>query len=121
MSPLYGDRFDSDGWPIPGDFFRRVDDIALWIGAELRARGIHVLQAKEKFGSVRVYLSAFTPDQHGAYREVCLEAIRRWPHYAKYILFGLGWGNLLGPVIGECRKKGETRRGEPIESEENEG
>ena len=109
MTPLYGDRFDSDGWPIPEDFFKQVDDIALWIGAELEARGIHVLQAKEKFGSVRVYLSGFTPDQHEAYREVCLQAVSRWPHYAKYILFGLGRGNLLGPVMGDRQKRGESR------------
>lgn len=97
----YGDKFDDDGWPIPEGFFRQVHDIALWIGDELEKRGIKVLQAKEKFGTVRVYLSGFGPGQHGAFREVGLEAIRRWPEYAKYILFGLPANHLLGPMLGE--------------------
>lgn len=105
MSACYGDKFDSDGWPIPDDFFQQVHDIALWIGEELEKRGIEVLQAKEKFGTVRVYLSGFGPEQYEAYREVGLEAIRRWPGYAKYILFGVHWQHLLGPMLGERRER----------------
>lgn len=100
MSAHYGDQFDSDGWPIPSSFFEQVDEIACWICDELRARGVKVHQAKEKFGQVRIYL-ALPAEHRQIYREVCLEAIRMWPEYAKYIIFGVSSNHLLGPILGE--------------------
>lgn len=62
--------------PSPGD-------MAWLVGEALRANGIKVQQTKEKFGSIRVYVS--TPNTHAArvaYREVYLSAMRACPELA---------------------------------------
>lgn len=90
----WGAEKDFDGVPIPHDFFNKIERIALMIGRLLKRKGIDVAQTKEKFGSCRVYVN-LEKHQEEDYRHIYLKVIFRLPDYAKYIVSGMDYPELI--------------------------
>lgn len=72
-----------------------ITDAAHWIADRLRGYGIHVSDAKEKWGTVRVYCSFNDDKQREIYRRVYAEALMKWPHLSEEIIGGADFGELL--------------------------
>lgn len=72
---------------------RDLDRIAFEIGEDLARWGVTVLQTKEKFGQVRVYVyfsrgSVVSSWQYYHYQRVYKKFLRRYPRYDKAIREG---------------------------------
>jgi hypothetical protein len=80
---------DKPAKPSPGD-------MAWLVGEALRANGIKIRQTKEKFGSIRIYVSV--PNTHEArvaYREVYLSAMRACPELKANLRNGADYNDWL--------------------------
>lgn len=97
-------KIPTDYTKMTGKQFGQVAEIAYWIEDRLKYAGIFVLQAKEKFGEVRVYCAWGIhwhkykeslnfwpiPQAQGLwYRIVYYRALKKWPEYKEHILGGM--------------------------------
>lgn len=80
-----------------------ISDAAEYIATYLRRFGVAVLDAKEKYGTVRVHigLQGFYSTEIGfyvfgfIYRRAYRKAVKKWPHLAKELFYGADYGIML--------------------------
>lgn len=93
----YGDEPPEHAW-----YWNAVDSLAWLIGRALEAEGIYVVQTKEKFGRVSVYIGAHddedaalsTVERRQAYRRVYMMALAAHPQLRQAILDGCDYPEL---------------------------
>ena len=93
----YGEEPPEHAW-----YWNAVDSLAWLIGAALEAEGIYVVQTKEKFGRVSVYIGAHddedaalsTEDRRRAYQFVYTQALMAHPQLRRAILDGCDYPKL---------------------------
>jgi len=101
-----------DDWPYWNDLNEAVEFIA----KEFEASDLSVLQIKEKYGTLRAYISCPTEGKQAeAYRSIYEATVKKWPHIAPEILSDADWFKefLVGIVDPTtCKHKSTWKCGE---------